>query len=126
MIKFFRKIRQRLLTENKFSKYLLYSIGEIVLVVIGLYIAIQLNNWNQDRQNQNLGASNIQLLIDNIEKDSIHFNQLRHNIQQDVAILNSYERRLNKPSTTLDTLIKIARYEMRTFTVVMTLRNDVT
>ena len=49
MIKFFRKIRQRLLTENKFSKYLLYAIGEIILVVIGILIALQINNWNQSR-----------------------------------------------------------------------------
>lgn len=47
MIKFFRKIRQRLLSENKFSKYLIYAIGEIVLVVIGILIALQINNWNQ-------------------------------------------------------------------------------
>ena len=50
MIKFFRKIRQRLLTENKFSKYLLYAIGEIVLVVIGIMIALEVNNWNQTRK----------------------------------------------------------------------------
>ncbi len=54
MIKFFRKIRQKLLTENKFSKYLIYAIGEIVLVVIGILIALQINNWNQRRQNQKL------------------------------------------------------------------------
>ena len=47
MIKFFRKIRQKLETENKFSKYLLYAIGEIVLVVIGILIALQLNNLNE-------------------------------------------------------------------------------
>jgi len=50
MIKFFRKIRQRLLTENKFSKYLIYAIGEIVLVVIGILIAISINNWNEQRK----------------------------------------------------------------------------
>lgn len=49
MIKFFRKIRQKLLTENKFSKYLIYAIGEIILVVIGILIALQLNNWNTDK-----------------------------------------------------------------------------
>ena len=49
MIKFFRKIRQRLLTDNKFNKYLLYAIGEIFLVVIGIMIALQVNNWNQSR-----------------------------------------------------------------------------
>lgn len=49
MIKFFRRIRQRLLTENKFSKYLFYAVGEIVLVVIGILVALQLNNWNEER-----------------------------------------------------------------------------
>ena len=53
MIKFFRKIRQKLLSENKFSKYLLYALGEIVLVVIGILIALQINNWNQKRIDEN-------------------------------------------------------------------------
>ena len=52
MIKFFRKIRQKLLTENKFSKYLLYAIGEIILVVIGILIALQINNWNENRKDR--------------------------------------------------------------------------
>src|SRR6056297_3604459 len=47
MIKFFRRIRQKLLAENKFSKYLLYAIGEIILVVIGILIALSINNWNE-------------------------------------------------------------------------------
>ena len=47
MIKFFRRIRQQLLTENKFSKYLIYAIGEIILVVIGILIALAINNANQ-------------------------------------------------------------------------------
>lgn len=51
MIKFFRRIRQKLLSENKFSKYLLYAIGEIILVVIGILIALQINNWNERRKN---------------------------------------------------------------------------
>lgn len=50
MIKFFRKIRHQLLKENKFSKYLVYALGEIVLVVIGILIALQLDNWNTDRK----------------------------------------------------------------------------
>ncbi|WP_178987367.1 DUF6090 family protein [Winogradskyella schleiferi] len=52
MIKFFRKVRQKLLTENKFSTYLLYAIGEIVLVVIGILIALSINNWNENRKTQ--------------------------------------------------------------------------
>jgi len=53
MINFFRKIRKKLVTENKFSKYLLYGIGEIVLVVIGILIAIQLNEWRMESNNNN-------------------------------------------------------------------------
>ncbi|WGK65861.1 DUF6090 family protein [Croceiramulus getboli] len=49
MLKFFRHIRQRLLSENRFSKYALYAIGEIILVVIGILIALQINDWNQER-----------------------------------------------------------------------------
>ncbi len=50
MIKFFRKIRHQLLSENKFSKYLFYAIGEIILVVIGILLALQINNWNEQRK----------------------------------------------------------------------------
>ncbi len=50
MIKFFRKIRQNLLIKNKTGKYIKYAIGEIILVVIGILLALQINNWNEDRK----------------------------------------------------------------------------
>jgi hypothetical protein len=49
MIKFFRKIRQNMIKENKISKYMLYAIGEIILVVIGILIALSINNWNTNK-----------------------------------------------------------------------------
>ena len=67
MIKFFRKIRQNLLTENKFSKYLIYAIGEIILVVIGILIALAINNSNQNRVIQ--------------EKEQTYLNGLRAEFQ---------------------------------------------
>ncbi|NND80372.1 MAG: hypothetical protein HKN53_10775 [Maribacter sp.] len=69
MIKFFRKIRQRLLTENKFSKYLLYAIGEIVLVVIGILIALQINNWNQKKLEQVALTGYLNSISKNIKED---------------------------------------------------------
>lgn len=50
MIKFFRKIRQQLLAENKFSEYMIYAVGEIILVDIGILIVLQLNNLNDLRK----------------------------------------------------------------------------
>ena len=52
MIKFFRKIRQSLLSEGNTGKYFKYAIGEIVLVVIGILIALQINNWNESRKDR--------------------------------------------------------------------------
>jgi len=66
MIKFFRQIRQRLLTENKFSKYLLYAIGEILLVVIGILIALQINNWNEETKNTKAEIRILQHLVEDL------------------------------------------------------------
>jgi hypothetical protein len=49
MIKYFRKVRQSMLSEGKSGKYLKYAIGEIILVVIGILLALQINSWNQHR-----------------------------------------------------------------------------
>ena len=72
MIKFFRKIRQKLLSENRFSKYLIYAIGEILLVVIGILIALQINNWNEGRirqkEEQKIIKSVVKEIESNIEK----------------------------------------------------------
>ena len=80
MIKFFRKIRQNLLTENKFSKYLIYAIGEILLVVIGILIALQINNWNEEKKGK--------------EELNQYLSSLKENIKEDIQVLDSLiERR---------------------------------
>jgi len=69
MIKFFRKIRYNLMSENKTSKYLKYAIGEIVLVVLGILIALGINNWNENRKTNKLEQSYYCLLLEDIEQD---------------------------------------------------------
>ena len=53
MIKFFRKIRQQMLNQNKTSRYFKYALGEIILVVFGILIALQINTWNENRKAAN-------------------------------------------------------------------------
>ena len=74
MIKFFRKIRRKMLTENKFNKYLIYAIGEIALVVIGILIALSLNNWNQKKSERKLESRYIFSLIEDAKTDLSNFN----------------------------------------------------
>lgn len=69
MIKCFRKIRQQLLADNKFQKYLLYAIGEIFLVMVGILLALQVNNYNEERK-QNIQITRYaKSLVQDLKKD---------------------------------------------------------
>lgn len=77
MLRFFRHIRKNLLMSDKTRKYLLYAVGEILLVVIGILIALQVNNWNENRINSAEETYYLEKLIENLEADSIDIkNQL--------------------------------------------------
>ncbi|MEN2281317.1 DUF6090 family protein [Algoriphagus sp. SE2] len=76
MIKFFRKIRQQLLTENKVSKYLIYAIGEIVLVVIGILIALQINNWNEYQKERKTESKVLKEVAENLEANILRLQSL--------------------------------------------------
>jgi len=69
MIKFFRHIRQNLIMENKTSKYLKYAIGEIILVVIGILIALQINNWNNRQQEKEFEKKVLHEILIDTEED---------------------------------------------------------
>ena len=76
MIKFFRKIRQKLLSENKFSKYLIYAIGEIVLVVVGILIALAINNWNEQKKNDEAESEYYCRILQDLELDKQKINEI--------------------------------------------------
>src|SRR5210317_2143230 len=69
MIKFFRHIRQNLIMENKTSRYFKYAIGEIVLVMIGILLALQINNWNENRKNKIQLQSIFSAIEDDLKMD---------------------------------------------------------
>lgn len=80
MIKFFQKTRQNLLLENKKTTYFKYAIGEIILVVIGILIALQINNWNKNRKNTNIETNLLVEIKNGLEKDlkDVHVNKQGH------------------------------------------------
>lgn len=73
MIKFFRKIRQKLIEQNKVRGYLLYVIGEIILVVIGILIALQINNWNENRKSNKIEKEFLSNVYNDLVIDSTQF-----------------------------------------------------
>lgn len=87
MIKFFRKIRQKLLTENKFSKYLIYAVGEIVLVVIGILIALYINNLNTDKQELITLKGYLNNISQNIKADQVNLDRI--SVFRDSSIIGS-------------------------------------
>jgi len=79
MIKFFRKIRYDLMEQNKTGKYLKYTIGEIVLVVIGILIALSINNWNENRKNKAFEREMLSQIQANLTKDKSTLSQIANN-----------------------------------------------
>ena len=69
MIKFFRKIRYDLVEKNKTGKYFKYAIGEILLVIIGILIALQINNWNDNRIERKELNSSLHSMIDELNQN---------------------------------------------------------
>lgn len=110
MIKLFRKIRQRLLAENKLTRYLFYAAGEIILVVIGILIALQINNWNDDRKN---GHEERELLENLLKEFQLNKNTLLEIKKQHQGIASVYPKLLTytkpKPNNfnpnTIDSLL---------------------
>ncbi|PWL39929.1 hypothetical protein DKG77_03625 [Flagellimonas aquimarina] len=75
MSKIFGKIRRTLLKENRFSKYLLYVLGEVVLVVIGILIALQINNWNEARKQSIKEEGLLVALVEDFEENKIRIEE---------------------------------------------------
>ena len=91
MITLFRRFRQRLLSENKFSKYFIYAIGEIILVVIGILIALSINNWNENRK---LQAQELKLL-----------KQLKSDLIENKKEIIELRERISINSSAMDTVV---------------------
>ena len=117
MIKFFRKIRQNLLMENKTGKYFKYAVGEIILVVIGILIALSINNWNENRKNSIEEKAILENLLENLKLSKIQSelllseeNQLKQNLVQILGIDSN-----NKLNTKIisDSIFKNAVWDLQ-------------
>jgi len=97
MIKFFRHMRQRLLAESKFSKYILYAIGEIVLVVIGILIALQINNWNEGKKIA--------------KQETVYLNRLLSENKQDLATFSENIKIIEHGKLTIENFSEALRNE---------------
>lgn len=99
MIKFFRNIRRRLLRENHFTRYLIYAIGEIILVVIGILIALQVNNWNEQRKLAKAERGYLNSLQEDINKDIKAQDSIKVILNNRLEKLKELEEELKKNET---------------------------
>lgn len=76
MIRFFRNIRQKLAAENKVAGYLRYAIGEIVLVMVGILLALQVNNWNEARKERNIEIKYLKNLKLDLKTDLVNLDSM--------------------------------------------------
>ncbi len=92
MINFFRNLRKNLLLERKSLKYIKYALGEIVLVVVGILIALQINNWNEGRKNAAKEAYILNEILNNLYEDA---EQIEFNLKRREATQTAIEDLLN-------------------------------
>lgn len=100
MIKFFRQVRKKLLEANKLGRYLTYAIGEIVLVVIGILIALQVNDLNEERKNRILEAEYYCKLLEDLNQDVIEINKQLDLNELRINNSNKFIHLLQQPSFT--------------------------
>ncbi len=92
--------------KNKTGKYFKYAIGEIVLVVIGILIALQINNWNESRKKDRTKQSYYNQLITDIDKDSIVINRLIEVTQKSIDDYQKYMELFKKPDLDINTILE--------------------
>ena len=84
MLRFFRNIRQKLIEQENIRKYIWYAQGEILLVVIGILIALQVSNWNEDRINRQSAQYHLSLLTQDLNEDRRLLLDLRKTFENDI------------------------------------------
>ena len=104
MIKLFRNIRQTLIMENKTSKYLKYAIGEIVLVMIGILLALQINNWNETRKDRVFEVKMLSEIRNALENDIVSFERSVLRLHKLDSATNVMAEHIYKQSTFVDSL----------------------
>lgn len=98
MLRFFRNIRQKLLEQEKVRKYLIYAVGEILLVVIGILIALQVNNWNEQRKESALTKTYLKALKEDLTLDMENFEFQIDDLSFQLAQIDSLEEMISQPS----------------------------
>ena len=96
MIKFFRHIRKSLIEQNQMGKYFKYAIGEILLVVIGILIALQINNWNEAKKEHKIGMQFLKGISNDIKKDLVLIDSVLKLNQQTISIISSIDSVFHK------------------------------
>ncbi len=91
MIQFFRRIRRSLLSEGKTAKYLKYAIGEILLVVIGILIALSINNWNEKRKASVMGKQFLNGIKEDLKKDLVLIDSIVTMNAQSISLITSID-----------------------------------
>jgi len=92
--------------QNKTGKYLKYAIGEIVLVVIGILIAISINNWNENRKLDNSIQIYYQQLLVDIQTDKNYYNNLINWLESNITLFNNYKDIYKEPNLTISKVIE--------------------
>ena len=110
-MRIFRRIRQILLDDGKLRKYFFYAFGEIILVVLGILIALQINEWNEDRKDLELRRVYIESITEELQENLRRFQIIDQLAVKDIVRLREGEAKVQNAENPQDALIDYVRNE---------------
>ncbi|WP_347174592.1 DUF6090 family protein [Polaribacter uvawellassae] len=123
MLKFFKKTRRKSVLENNKLKFVRYAFIEIILVVIGILIAVQINNWNENNKNRKIEIDLLEGLLEDTKTDSIFFNSRVFHLTSYINNVNNLNAIFN--GTKNDSILNIPFNNYRIFDIGMAYQSTV-
>jgi len=119
MIPFFRKIRKKMADDNRPLKYMRYAVGEIVLVVIGILIALQINTWNEERKDRKIEKTLLINVLKDLQSDIQEFNNVKNfKTSQNEACVRLLEYLIDTSKPLEDTIQFINDFQLVVYFIV--------
>ena len=115
MFRLFKNIKQKLFSQGNLRKYSLYAIGEIILVVIGILIALQINNWNENKKLEAISENYLNQLLADLDADKKYYENYIALLDSNLTAYANYKKIYTEPDLNIARVIEQINHLLYTY-----------